>query len=79
MNLTELIRALVCLSKFGEQVVLSATPDALSLSATNTSMSAFGRFKYARSFFSRYRVDAPADEDEMGVVSGQINIKVRAS
>ncbi|KAI0731431.1 Rad9-domain-containing protein [Earliella scabrosa] len=72
----QLTRAFLCLSKFGEEVVVSASPDLLSLSSTNSSMSAFGHFKYPRSFFSRYRVDAqPMDGDEEPTVTGQINLK----
>ncbi len=75
----DLTRALTCLSKFGEEVILVATPETLALSSTNSSNSAYGRFKYPRSFFSKYRVDAALVDDDGGTVSisGQIATKVR--
>ncbi|KAI8996525.1 Rad9-domain-containing protein [Trametes punicea] len=72
-------RALTCLSKFGEDLTIIATPETFALSATNQSLSAYGRFKYAKSFFSRYRVGshgAGAGEDiEVPPITGQIVIK----
>ncbi|KAI0330901.1 hypothetical protein GY45DRAFT_1302015 [Cubamyces sp. BRFM 1775] len=78
-------RALTCLSKFGDELTIIATPETFALSATNQSMSAYGRFKYARSFFSRYRVavpqpPAPGPLDdlefaEVPPITGQIVIK----
>ncbi|RDX50973.1 hypothetical protein OH76DRAFT_1379988 [Lentinus brumalis] len=75
--LKHLTRALTCLSKFGEEVILVATPETLALSSTNSSNSAYGRFKYPRSFFSKYRVDAALVDDDGGTVSisGQIATK----
>ncbi|KAI0695357.1 Rad9-domain-containing protein [Cerioporus squamosus] len=72
-----LTRALTCLSKFGEEVILVATPETLALSSTNSSNSAYGRFKYPRSFFSKYRVDAGLVDDDGGApsISGQIATK----
>ncbi|KAA1469006.1 hypothetical protein DENSPDRAFT_552806 [Dentipellis sp. KUC8613] len=53
-------RALTCLSKYGDDLTIYATPDALSLSATNTSLSAYSRFRYSRAFFVKYSVGAQA-------------------
>ncbi|KAI0819150.1 Rad9-domain-containing protein, partial [Trametes gibbosa] len=58
IGLRHLTRALACLSKFGDDLVIVATPETFALSSTNQSLTAYGRFKYARSFFTKYRVGA---------------------
>ncbi|KAI9064018.1 hypothetical protein FKP32DRAFT_1591428 [Trametes sanguinea] len=71
-------RALACLSKFGDELIIIAAPETFALSATNQAQSAYGRFKYARSFFSRYRVGnyrAGDDVDHVAPLTGQIVIK----
>ncbi|KAF8210184.1 Rad9-domain-containing protein, partial [Mycena galopus ATCC 62051] len=75
-------RALTCLSRYGEDLAVYATPESISLSTTNSSKSAYCRFKYGRQFFSKYSVGMPdawanvADEDEAGpTVSGQLLTK----
>ena len=78
----ELSKSLFCLSRYGEELTIHATRDELALSTTNTSHSAFCRFKYRRQFFSRYSLAQPAelaeffDEDEGPSVSGQLQTKV---
>ncbi|KAI0689986.1 Rad9-domain-containing protein [Cerioporus squamosus] len=65
-------------SKFGEEVTSCRhTRNTRSLSSTNSSNSAYGRFKYPRSFFSKYRVDAGLVDDDGGApsISGQIATK----
>ncbi|EPQ56505.1 hypothetical protein GLOTRDRAFT_115739 [Gloeophyllum trabeum ATCC 11539] len=49
-------RALGCLSRYGDDLTIYATPDSLSLSSTNSSMSAYARYKFSKSFFVRYNV-----------------------
>ncbi|KAF8070693.1 Rad9-domain-containing protein [Lyophyllum atratum] len=49
-------KALTCLSKYGDELSIYAASDSLSLSATNSSKSAYCRFKYERLFFSKYGV-----------------------
>ncbi|KAI6046230.1 Rad9-domain-containing protein [Pisolithus marmoratus] len=49
-------RALSCLSRYGDDLVIHADAEYLSLSTTNSSLSAYCRFKYSKRFFSRYRV-----------------------
>ncbi|KAL4078438.1 Rad9-domain-containing protein [Scleroderma yunnanense] len=49
-------RALTCLSRYGDDLVIHADAEYLSLSTTNSSLSAYCRFKYSTRFFSRYRV-----------------------
>lgn len=79
------IRALTCLSRYGDDLVLHADAQHVTLSATNSSLSAYCRFRYGRMYFSRYRVgggvngagpsngspSAPQD------VKGQLLVKVR--
>ncbi|KAJ7680277.1 Rad9-domain-containing protein [Mycena polygramma] len=74
-------RALACLSRYGEDLAIYATPDTLSLSTTNSSKSAYCRFRYTRQFFSKYSAGssdawANRDADEEGpAVSGQLLTK----
>ncbi|KAL1744775.1 Rad9/Ddc1, partial [Schizophyllum fasciatum] len=60
-------KALFCLSRYGEEISLHATPDTLSLSATNSAKSAYCRLKYDKQFFSRYNIarhpDLPAEHE----------------
>lgn len=83
-------KALTCLSKYGDELFISATQDYLSLSATNSSKSAYCRVKYATPFFSRYSVgdthrfnrdeqEDPEAEGSMVQVTGQLLTKVRHS
>ncbi|KAJ7096368.1 Rad9-domain-containing protein [Mycena epipterygia] len=72
-------RALACLSRYGEDLSIYATPESLSLSTTNSSKSAYCRFKYGRQFFSKYSVGSPdawatADDDNLAV-TGQLLTK----
>ncbi|PPQ84592.1 hypothetical protein CVT25_015795 [Psilocybe cyanescens] len=64
-SLKALTRALTCLSKYGDELSVYATSDFLSLSSTNSSKSAYCRFKYERQFFSRYKLTA-SDENVLG-------------
>ncbi|KAG6885925.1 hypothetical protein C0993_007943, partial [Termitomyces sp. T159_Od127] len=73
-------KALTCLSKYGDELSLYATPDSLSLSATNSSKSAYCRFKYEKLFFTRYGLNATNEnrdddfESAMGI-TGQLLTK----
>ena len=85
-NYTPLVfaKALNCLSKYGDELSIYATSDFLSFSATNSSKSAYCRFKYDRPFFSRYRlgvsqtknVDSSNEGHELQNVTGQLMTKV---
>lgn len=68
----------MCLSKFGEDLVIIATPETFALSSTNQALTAYGRFKYARSFFSKYRISGTADNNvvEVPTMTCQVVIKV---
>ncbi|KAI0063981.1 hypothetical protein BV25DRAFT_1801221 [Artomyces pyxidatus] len=76
-------RALTCLSKYGDDLSIYATPDTLSLSTTNSSLSAYCRFRYGRQFFVKYHVGdrgAPRggsadDVEEVQSVTGQLLTK----
>ena len=83
-------RALAALSKYGEDLDIHATPECLSLSATNSSKSAYARFKITPEFFETYKVGVDAARKEFGFdgegheeevqelesASGQILVKV---
>ncbi|KAF5389375.1 hypothetical protein D9757_004265 [Collybiopsis confluens] len=59
-SLKPFTRALSCLSRYGEELSIYATAETLSLFCTNSSKSAYCRFKFNSDFFSRYRVGDPA-------------------
>ncbi|KAF8627811.1 hypothetical protein AX15_004236 [Amanita polypyramis BW_CC] len=59
-------KALLCLSKYGDDLTLHASTDVLALSATNSSKSAYCRFRLAKNFFSRYHLDIPLCSDPDG-------------
>ncbi|THU99152.1 hypothetical protein K435DRAFT_964605 [Dendrothele bispora CBS 962.96] len=69
-------RSLLCLSKYGEELSIYATPDVFSLSCTNSSKSAYCRFRYNKDFFSKYRLGsgnkANAAIEELPHVTGQL-------
>ncbi|KAJ3999627.1 Rad9-domain-containing protein [Lentinula boryana] len=67
-------RALACLSRYGEELCIYASSDTLSFFCTNSSKSAYCRFKFNKEFFSRYRVGDPAKGVHDSVV-GQLMAK----
>ena len=77
-------KSLNCLSKYGDELSIYATSEFLSLSATNSSKSAYSRFKYDKPFFSRYRLgvsqtinnDMNDGVHQLQSVTGQIMTKV---
>lgn len=71
-------KALTCLSRYGDDLSIYATAETISLSTTNSSKSAYCRFKYTRQFFSKYSVSSPhtyVDEEEEYFVTGQLLTK----
>ncbi|KZV74506.1 hypothetical protein PENSPDRAFT_625733 [Peniophora sp. CONT] len=86
-SLKPLTRALTCLSRYGDEVTVYGTPEGLSLSATNSSKSAYCRFRYEKAFFSKYNIgDAsssgrrgPYADDSEEVVKGTIPAKALLS
>ena len=77
--LSAFTKALFCLSKYGDDLTLHASADVLALSTTNSSKSAYCRFRLAKSFFSRYHLEIPSDtdSDEPEDVIGQVLTKVK--
>ncbi|KAH0827816.1 Rad9-domain-containing protein [Lanmaoa asiatica] len=81
------IRALTCLSRYGDDLVLYADAQQFTLSTTNSSLSAYCRFRYGRMFFSRYRVGGGVNEagpsagspSEPQDVKGQLLVKTLLS
>jgi hypothetical protein len=77
--LKSLHRALTCLTKYGEDLTIDANPDSLSLFTTNSSKSAYCRFRYQKDFFSKYVVRHGRDGDpgdEEPCAQGQLLTKV---
>jgi cell cycle checkpoint control protein RAD9A len=75
-------RALTCLSKYGDDLTIYATPEYFSLSTTNSSKTAYCRFHYEREFFTRYAVGntqgvRDPDVEVVESVRGQLSTKVR--
>lgn len=73
-------KALFCLSKYGDDLTLHATADVLALSTTNSSKSAYCRFRLAKTFFSRYHLQTSSDTDSDELpetVVGQVLAKVK--
>ncbi|KAF9051091.1 hypothetical protein BDZ89DRAFT_524459 [Hymenopellis radicata] len=65
-------KALTCIARYGDELTLHATSQDLALSATNSSKSAYARFKYDRTFFQKYALDQQAEDEE---VTGQLLVK----
>ncbi|KAG8923465.1 hypothetical protein FRC00_006238, partial [Tulasnella sp. 408] len=59
-------RALAALTKYGEDLDIYATPEYLAISTTNSSKSAYGRWRVAPEFFEKYRIGADAIRKEIG-------------
>lgn len=79
---TAFTKALTCLSRYGDELAIYATLTTFSLSATNSSKSAYCRFKYEKQFFSKYSIGEPPtagaawNSDEVVTVTGQMLTKV---
>ncbi|ESK96675.1 cell cycle checkpoint control protein rad9a [Moniliophthora roreri MCA 2997] len=73
-------RALTCLSRYGEELTIYATPETLSMSCTNSSKSAYCRFRYSRQFFSKYRLgNNRVNNEGVETVTGQLMAKALLS
>ncbi|OAX43299.1 hypothetical protein K503DRAFT_789596 [Rhizopogon vinicolor AM-OR11-026] len=79
LKLSALIKALTCLSRYGDDLVIYANSEYLSFSATNSSLSAYCRFKYGRRFFSRYKFKDGTMGDGVEDVKGQLLAKTLLS
>ncbi|THH32490.1 hypothetical protein EUX98_g1666 [Antrodiella citrinella] len=80
--LKHVTKALTCLSKYGDDLILQATPERLLLHTTNSSSTAYGRFVYRNQFFTRFKVGNSAvgdDPEEVESVDGQLSIKALLS
>ncbi|KAF4567626.1 hypothetical protein EYR40_006627 [Pleurotus pulmonarius] len=65
-------KALHCLSKYGDDLTMHATDECLTLSTTNSSMSAYCRFKYERQFFNKYTLGSHGST--FGETQGATNV-----
>ena len=80
---TAFTKSLTCLSRYGDDIVIRARPDALFLTATNSSKSAFCRVKLMSEFFNKYKVTTstpprtqPSNLEDDGTITGQLFVKV---
>ena len=78
-------RTLACMSKYSDELFINATSNSVMFSATNASLSAYCRFTFDRSFFTRFNVgdrdmrDALPDMDDTErteTASGQLCVQV---
>ncbi len=73
------------MSKYSEELFINALPNSVLFSATNTSLSAYCRFTYERSFFTKFNVgdrDGIPDLDDTEqsqTVTGQLCVQVLSS
>ncbi|KAJ7593908.1 Rad9-domain-containing protein [Mycena floridula] len=70
-------RALTCISKYGDEMCIYATSEDISFSATNSSKSAYCRFRYDRQFFTKYSLGVSRTEgvEEVVNLTGQLMTK----
>jgi hypothetical protein len=73
------------MSKYSEELFINAMPNSVSFSATNTSLSAYCRITYERSFFTKFNVgdgnvrDGIDDMEQSQTVLGQLCVQVPSS
>jgi cell cycle checkpoint control protein RAD9A len=76
------------MSKYSEELFINALPNSVSFSATNTSLSAYCRFTYERSFFTKFNVGDSNlrdviphldDTEQSQTVTGQLCVQVLSS
>jgi len=77
-------KGVTCLSRYGDEMYIFASPEYLILSATNTAETSYCRFQYSRMFFNRYNLgqkgtNRPSGSQEPDGVSGQVLTKVSQS
>ncbi|KAH9967426.1 Rad9/Ddc1, partial [Russula dissimulans] len=74
-------RALACMSKYSEELFINAAPNSVSFSATNTSLSAYSRFTYDSTFFTKFTVGMGDeirgldDTEQSQTVVGQLHVQ----
>lgn len=78
---TAFTKSLTCLSRYGDDIVIRARADALFLTATNSSKSAFCRVKLTAEFFNTYKVSISAPPESTSQapgddITGQLFVKV---
>lgn len=83
-GLKSFTRTLACMSKYSDELFINAISNSVTFSATNASLSAYCRFTYDRSFFTRFNIgdrdvrDALPDMDDTErtqTASGQLCVQ----
>ncbi|KDN51069.1 hypothetical protein RSAG8_00698, partial [Rhizoctonia solani AG-8 WAC10335] len=64
-SLRTFTKGLACIARYGDELCLHATPEILTLCATNAAKSAYCGMKFAPEFFDTYHVGGTADALEM--------------
>ncbi|KAJ1308752.1 hypothetical protein OPQ81_004443 [Rhizoctonia solani] len=70
-NLRTFIKGLACIARYGDELCLHATPEVLTLSATNAAKSAYCGMKFSPEFFDSYHVGGPKDPLHMTPEGGE--------
>ncbi|KAF8513940.1 Rad9-domain-containing protein [Gautieria morchelliformis] len=88
-KLKSLTQSLTCLSRYSDDIVIRASPEALFLIAISSSNTAFARVKFTSEFFRIYKVNPPtlfgstsqppSHLEDHGTVTGQLLVKALLS
>ncbi|KAL5636831.1 hypothetical protein ACGC1H_000710 [Rhizoctonia solani] len=84
-SLRTFTKGLACIARYGDELCLHATPEILTLCATNAAKSAYCGMKFAPEFFDAYHVGGSKDalkmtpEGEEVTVRGQLQAKTLLS
>ena len=70
-------RALACLSRYGDDLVINANPDSVLIQSVNSAKSAYCSFEYKPEFFSRYSFGSKSRR-EQGFSARSRSIPMRA-
>ncbi|CAE6471651.1 unnamed protein product [Rhizoctonia solani] len=70
-SLRTFIKGLTCIARYGDELCLHATPEILTLCATNAAKSAYCGMKFAPEFFDAYHVGVPKDPLQMTPEGGE--------
>ncbi|KIY44395.1 hypothetical protein FISHEDRAFT_8189, partial [Fistulina hepatica ATCC 64428] len=72
-----LTRALACMSRYGDDITIHVDTDSFCVSATNSSETAYCKFRYERLFFSRYYANINYGESfEAGKLSAKTLLSI---
>ncbi|CAE6442119.1 unnamed protein product [Rhizoctonia solani] len=74
-SLRTFTKGLACIARYGDELCLHATPEILTLCATNAAKSAYCGMKFAPEFFDTYHVGGTADALEMAPEGEEVTVR----